>query len=71
MNKGVQYYTSRMNDIGAQDRRFNGWGSGHPRGVCFLLCDGSGRLISDSIDQVTLTRLSTRAGGEIVSSSGY
>ena len=35
-------------------------------GVNFVLCDGSVRFISNSISQVTLTSLSTRAGNENV-----
>ena len=71
INNGVRYYTSTPNNIGAQDRRFNGWGSGHPGGTCFLLCDGSVRLVDATIDQITLTRLSTRAGHETISISTY
>ena len=68
INKSVSYYTSKPNDISAQDRRFNGWGSGHPGGVCFLFGDGSARFTSESLDQPTLVQVSTRAGGEVVSS---
>jgi prepilin-type N-terminal cleavage/methylation domain-containing protein len=63
LNQSMRFYTASP-DIGSQDRRFNGYGSGHIGGVCFLLCDASVRFIADSIDQVTLARLSTRAGGE-------
>lgn len=51
----------------AQDRRVNAWGSGHPNGANFALCDGSVRFISQNITQVNLNALSTRAGGEVVS----
>ena len=67
INNGVRYYTATPNNVVRQDRRFNGWGSGHPGGACFLLCDGSVRLVDATIDQITLTRLSTRAGHETVS----
>lgn len=53
----------------AQDRRFNAWGSGHPGGACFVYCDGSTRFIADSIDATTLQYLSTRDGGDTVSTS--
>lgn len=66
INKSVRYYTSVPNDIAAQDRRFNGWGSGHPGGVNFLMCDGSARFVSEQLDQVTLSRLSTREDGKVV-----
>jgi hypothetical protein len=71
INYGVRFYTSSPNDIGAQDRRFNGWGSGHPGGACFLLCDGAVRFVGDTLDQITLIRLSTRAGREPVSETSY
>jgi prepilin-type N-terminal cleavage/methylation domain-containing protein/prepilin-type processing-associated H-X9-DG protein len=67
LNKTVSFYTSTPNDIAAQDRRFNGWGSGHSGGVNFVMCDGSVRFIRDSIDLTTLSRLTTRAGGETIS----
>jgi hypothetical protein len=69
INNGVQYYSATPNDLGAQDRRYNGWGSGHIGGVCFVLCDGSVHFFRDSTDLVTLTRLSTRAGAETISGS--
>lgn len=66
INNSVRAYTTSANDIGAQDRRFNGWGSGHP-GVCgFVFVDGSTRMISDSINQTVLVAITTRAGGENV-----
>ncbi len=67
-NVGV-YFVGGMISEGAQDRRFNGWGSGHPGGVNFLLCDGSVQFIIDAVDPTVLTGLSTRAGNEIVSVS--
>lgn len=64
LNNGVRTWTTSANNIGAQDYRYNAWGSGHVGGVCFLLCDGSVRFIRDSIDLTTLARVSTRAGAE-------
>jgi prepilin-type N-terminal cleavage/methylation domain-containing protein/prepilin-type processing-associated H-X9-DG protein len=64
MNRTTLSYTSSPNDINAQDKRFNTWGSGHRGGVNFVLCDGSVRFITDNISQVTLVALSTRSGGE-------
>jgi prepilin-type N-terminal cleavage/methylation domain-containing protein/prepilin-type processing-associated H-X9-DG protein len=67
INSGVRLFTASPNNIGAQDRRYNAWGSGHPGGVNFAKCDGSVTFISDELDQLTLSRLSTRAGEEVVS----
>lgn len=66
LNKGAIDHSPALNNISAQDKRFNGWGSGHVGGANFVLCDGSVRFLRDTVDPVTLTRLSTRAGGEIV-----
>jgi prepilin-type N-terminal cleavage/methylation domain-containing protein len=59
-------YSTAPNNFAAQDRRFNAWGSGHPGGACFVLCDGSSRFIADSVDPTTLQYLSTRDGGETI-----
>jgi prepilin-type N-terminal cleavage/methylation domain-containing protein len=67
MNLTMRSFTSAVNDVNAQDKRFNGWGSGHRGGVCFVFCDGSTHFLRDTIDPLTLTRLSTRAGGETIS----
>ncbi len=66
MNASVDYWSVGP-DIGAQDSRFNSWGSGHSGGVNFVFCDGSARFVNDSISDVTRTRLSTRNGGEVSS----
>ncbi len=65
INCDVKYYASKP-DISAQDQRYNGWGSGHPGGVNFLMAGSSVHFFEDTIDPVTLTRLTTRAGGETV-----
>jgi prepilin-type N-terminal cleavage/methylation domain-containing protein/prepilin-type processing-associated H-X9-DG protein len=41
------------------------WGSFHPGGVNFVLCDGSVRLISLSIDMELFAGLGTIGGGEV------
>lgn len=71
INKLVRFFTSSPNNIVAQDRRYNGWGSGHPGGVNFAYCDGSVRFIDETISQITLTRLSTRAGEETIDTSSF
>jgi prepilin-type N-terminal cleavage/methylation domain-containing protein len=71
INNMVNAYSAQSNDVAAQDRRYNGWGSGHPEGACFLFCDGSVRFINEMISPITLTRLSTRKGDEIVSADDF
>ena len=66
MNVGVDAWSFEP-DIAAQDSRFNSWGSGHSGGVNFVFCDGSARFVNDSISDLTLTRLTTRNGGEVSS----
>jgi prepilin-type N-terminal cleavage/methylation domain-containing protein/prepilin-type processing-associated H-X9-DG protein len=44
--------------------RLLAWGSGHPGGANFALCDGSVRFLNKNISAATLTALSTRAGDE-------
>jgi prepilin-type N-terminal cleavage/methylation domain-containing protein/prepilin-type processing-associated H-X9-DG protein len=64
INNSVKKWTSSTNDIAAQDYRFNAWGSGHAGGANFTMADGSSRFISETLNTLTLDRLSTRAGSE-------
>jgi hypothetical protein len=41
-----------------------GWGSPHPNGLNFILCDGSGTFVNTSIDMELFAELATIAGGE-------
>ena len=41
-----------------------GWGSPHPGGLNFILCDGSGTFVNTSIDMNLFAELATIAGGE-------
>jgi prepilin-type N-terminal cleavage/methylation domain-containing protein/prepilin-type processing-associated H-X9-DG protein len=43
----------------------------HPGGVNLLLCDGSGRFVSQNISLATWRALGTRAGGEVVQDSNF
>ena len=44
-----------------------GWGSFHPGGLHFALCDGSVQFINSTIDMELFAGLATIAGGESVS----
>jgi prepilin-type processing-associated H-X9-DG protein len=48
-----------------------GFGSYHPGGANFALCDGSVRLLKSGTDLWVLSALGTRSGGEVVSASDY
>jgi prepilin-type N-terminal cleavage/methylation domain-containing protein/prepilin-type processing-associated H-X9-DG protein len=41
-----------------------GWGSMHPGGLHFLLCDGSVRFVNTNVDMTLLQNMATIAGGE-------
>ena len=47
-----------------------GFSSYHPGGTHFLRVDGSVHFESENIDQAILAALTTRAGGEVISSNG-
>lgn len=47
--------------------RMSAYGSGHPGGAMFTLCDGSTRFISETIPTVILQSMATRKGGEVPS----
>ncbi|WP_165072437.1 DUF1559 domain-containing protein [Paludisphaera rhizosphaerae] len=55
---------------GAQ-REFNAARSYHGGGVNVLFCDGSVKFIKDSVNLTTWRALSTKDGGEVVSSDAY
>jgi prepilin-type N-terminal cleavage/methylation domain-containing protein/prepilin-type processing-associated H-X9-DG protein len=50
-----------------QDRRLQGYGSGHSGGCNLAFLDGSARFVSDSTSTITLGAWSTRSGSENVS----
>ncbi len=50
---------------------FDSFSSYHPGGCHFQLADGSVRFISENIDVVTLASLTTRRGGEPISSNAW
>ncbi len=43
----------------------------HPGGVNVLLCDGHAAFVKDSVDPSVWRALSTRSGGEVVSSEAF
>ena len=47
-----------------------GFSSYHPGGAHFLRVDGSVKFESENMDQAVLAALTTRAGGEVISSNG-
>lgn len=47
------------------ERRFQ-FASAHPGGAHFAICDGSGRFISENIDQEVFRGLVTRSGQELI-----
>jgi prepilin-type N-terminal cleavage/methylation domain-containing protein/prepilin-type processing-associated H-X9-DG protein len=51
-----------------EERRITAMGSGHSGGCNVALADGSTRFVSDSVDAALWRALSTRAGGESISS---
>ena len=55
-NTGISYSVNQKN--------FGGLFSFHPGGVNASMCDGSVRFLDEAIDEVTLHRLFTRAGGD-------
>lgn len=65
INMGMRSISSAPNNIGAQDWRYNAWGSGHPGVSCFVFCDGSTRAIDENVNGNVLTAISTRAGEEV------
>jgi prepilin-type N-terminal cleavage/methylation domain-containing protein/prepilin-type processing-associated H-X9-DG protein len=46
-------------------KRLLGYSSDHPGGANFGFCDGSVRFLKDSLSQISLQMLATRAGGEV------
>ncbi|CAN5251971.1 DUF1559 domain-containing protein [soil metagenome] len=50
---------------------FGGFGSKHLRGTMFAFADGHVQFISDNIPLDTYKALSTRAGGEVINTSGF
>lgn len=59
INNNVNVYTTTPNNIHAEDRRFNGWGSRHPGVCCFVFSDGLTRALSEAINSTVFTAIST------------
>jgi len=68
INNGVNVYSTSPNNVNAQDKRYNGWGGGHPGICCFVYADGSTRVVNEDINATVFTAISTRNGAETVDS---
>jgi prepilin-type processing-associated H-X9-DG protein len=53
------------------DYGYFGLSSRHPGGCSVLMADGSVRFLKNSISQLTLWSLGSRAQGEVISSDAY
>ena len=53
-------------DLGASWECKRGWGSFHPGGLNFALCDGSVRFVSLNVDMNLLADMASIAGGEVI-----
>ena len=53
--------------INCTNFRGRGYHSFHPGGVHFLLCDGSTRFVTATVEPYVLAALITRRGGEVTS----
>jgi prepilin-type N-terminal cleavage/methylation domain-containing protein len=62
---------SKINDVWAHGFGWLGARGPHPGGVLALLGDGSVKWVKDSINLPVWRALSTRAGGEVISSDAY
>jgi prepilin-type N-terminal cleavage/methylation domain-containing protein/prepilin-type processing-associated H-X9-DG protein len=69
-NKKSCYFTG-SNTAGHPTSTMVGASSGHPGGVNVAFLDGSVRFSKDSVSQATWWALSTKAGGEVISSDSY
>jgi prepilin-type N-terminal cleavage/methylation domain-containing protein/prepilin-type processing-associated H-X9-DG protein len=54
-----------------QDDRYQVFGSQHTGGANFAFCDGSVRFVGNSIPQIMIQALCSRAGREIIDGSAY
>ena len=54
-----------------EDERFNAFGSFHTSGANFAFADGSVKFLPDSTPLTILQQLGTRAGGEVIDTSGF
>jgi prepilin-type N-terminal cleavage/methylation domain-containing protein/prepilin-type processing-associated H-X9-DG protein len=67
----INYGVPTEGDLASLDNRVCAFGSGHSRGANFAFVDGSVRFVSDNIPLAALQALSTRGGGEVVSTESH
>jgi prepilin-type processing-associated H-X9-DG protein/prepilin-type N-terminal cleavage/methylation domain-containing protein len=66
--KGTNEWVDRPNYPSSQP---DGYASRHPGGCNFLFCDGSVRMLKDTIDPKVFSFLATRSAREVLSSDDY
>jgi prepilin-type N-terminal cleavage/methylation domain-containing protein/prepilin-type processing-associated H-X9-DG protein len=67
----INYGVPPGGDRSTLEDRSCAFGSGHPGGANFAFADGSVRFVGESTPLLTLQALSTRAGGEVVSTGDF
>ncbi|WP_169974660.1 DUF1559 domain-containing protein [Tautonia rosea] len=70
-NHALTPNADRPDCLGVIQVGWKGARSFHPGGVNVLFCDGSVRLVKESVDPLTWRALATRNGGEVISADAY